>query len=78
MKIIPASVKPQPDFTPKGLLFLSSTELELPSVGDPKTVQRIRNLHKLHSPDVHFLLQTKNPDSFVLDGLRDLCYDSTF
>lgn len=42
----------------------------------PRTVQRLKELSQNCSPDICFLMETRNQDSFVLDELKDLNYDS--
>lgn len=41
-------------------------------LGNPATVLRLREIHKVNSPDVIFLMETKNPDSVVLEKLQFL------
>lgn len=41
-------------------------------MGTTETVQRIREIHKQISPRIFFLMETKNPDEFVLTELEFL------
>lgn len=41
-------------------------------------VQRLREIDKKHTPDILFLMETKNSDDVVLEKLKDLRYDSHF
>lgn len=47
-------------------------------MGNPKTIQRLKDLNKQCSPDVIFLSETKNPDDFVAKELKDLNLDEQF
>lgn len=44
-------------------------------MGNPRTVQRLRELKKDIFPDIMFLMETKNPDSFVLKKTEQLTYE---
>ena len=47
-------------------------------MGNPATVQRIRELRQQASLDIIFQMETKNPDSFVLSELDFLETDHHF
>lgn len=44
-------------------------------MGNPWTVQRLGEIKKSVFPDILFLMETKNPNTFVLDKLKHLGYD---
>ena len=44
-------------------------------MGNPWTVQRLGEIRKSIYPDIIFLMETKNPNAFVLDKLKHLGYE---
>ena len=47
-------------------------------MGNPITVQRIRDLKKNLDPDIIFLMETKNPPEFVMSKIESLNFASTY
>ena len=47
-------------------------------LGNPKTVRRLKEITKTYRPDICFLIETKNPDDFVLQKCDQLGYDEHF
>lgn len=44
-------------------------------LGNPWTVQRLGEIKKSIFPDILFLMETKNPNTFFLDKLKHLGYE---
>lgn len=44
-------------------------------MGNPRTVRRLKEISKKYRPDILFLMETKNPDDFVLKKCDQLNYE---
>ncbi|WZY68165.1 hypothetical protein YC2023_000405 [Brassica napus] len=44
-------------------------------LGNPQTVRRLKEMNRSISPDILFLMESKNPDQFVIDKTQALGYE---
>lgn len=65
-------------FGPLLLLFLSNHELELSRFGKPLDNSTLRELYRTKSPDIMFLMETKNDDEFIKKKTKDFHYTNYF
>ena len=47
-------------------------------MGNPRTVRRLKEISKKFRPDILFLIETKNPDDFVLQKCKQLNYEAHY
>lgn len=74
-----APPKSKPDFhTPRKSSSLAVVGWYCCGLGNPKTVQRVKELVKACSPDILFLMETENQDIFVMNEIQDMYFDSHF
>ena len=55
--------------------LLSDRKLELSGLGNPRTVRRLKEISRKFRPDIMFLIETKNPNDFVLRKCDQLGYE---
>ena len=47
-------------------------------LGNPRTVRRLKEMKRDIFPDILFLMETKNPDSFVMKKTKQLQYENSY